>query len=67
MSKVLPVPLTKLIAWVWVSLPQAHSRVSNINFDIWIFLEGTLYITHEKLTKFFSIAAYVKGIAWAFN
>ena len=28
----------------WVSPPQAHSRVSNINFDIWFcFMEGDLY------------------------
>ena len=33
MSKVLPGPLTDLSAWV-VSAPKAHSRVSNINFDI---------------------------------
>jgi hypothetical protein len=26
-------PLTDISAW-WVSAPQAHSRVSNINFDI---------------------------------
>jgi uncharacterized membrane-anchored protein len=32
-SKVLPGPLTDISAW-WVSAPQAHSRVSNINFDI---------------------------------
>jgi hypothetical protein len=29
---------------VWVSAPQAHSRVSNINFDNWFFfMEGGLY------------------------
>ena len=27
-----------MYAPVWVSAPQAHSKVSNINFDIWIFL-----------------------------
>jgi hypothetical protein len=32
-SKVLAESLTDLSAW-WVSAPQAHSRVSNINFDI---------------------------------
>jgi len=32
-SKVLPRTLTDLSAW-WVSAPQAHSRVSNVNFDI---------------------------------
>ena len=30
--------------YVWVSAPLAHSRVSNINFDIWFFcFEGGLY------------------------
>jgi len=24
----------------WVSATQGHSRVSNINFDIWIFFGG---------------------------
>jgi hypothetical protein len=33
----------------WDNAPQAHSRVSTINFDIWI--EGTLYISLEKLPK----------------
>ena len=34
----------------WVSAPQAHSTVSNINFDMLIsFLGGTLKIFHEKL------------------
>jgi hypothetical protein len=33
----------------WDNAPQAHSRVSNINFDIWI--GGTLYISLEKLPK----------------
>jgi hypothetical protein len=32
-SKVFPGPLTDLNAW-WVYAPQAHNRVSNINFDI---------------------------------
>ena len=32
-----------------VSAPQAHSIVSNINFDIWIFFLGTRWISHEKL------------------
>jgi hypothetical protein len=28
----------------WVSAPQAHSRMSNISFDIWFFfMEGCLY------------------------
>ena len=33
-SKVFPGPLIDISAW-WVSAHQAHSRVSNINFDIW--------------------------------
>ena len=34
----------------WDSPTQAHSRVSNINFDIWnFFWERGLYISHEKL------------------
>ena len=33
----------------WDSEPQAHSRLSNINFDIWIW-EG-LCISHEQLPK----------------
>ena len=33
----------------WDNAPQAHSRVSNINFDILI--GGTLCIFHEKLPK----------------
>ena len=32
---------------MWDSAPQSHSRVSNINFDIW----GTLYISDEKIPK----------------
>jgi hypothetical protein len=37
----------------WVSAPQAHSRVSNINFDIEKkFMEGgSLLISHEKYIK----------------
>jgi hypothetical protein len=37
----------------WVCAPQAHSRVSNINFDIWIFFCGgaSLWISHEKYIK----------------
>ena len=30
--------------------PRAHSRMSNIDFDIWIWVE-TLYIFHEQLMK----------------
>ena len=49
LSKELPGPLTDWSAgWVY-----AHSRVSNINFDIWIyFVEGgSLLISHEKYIK----------------
>ena len=37
----------------WVSAPEAHSRVSNINFIIIIFFYGggSLYISHEKYIK----------------
>jgi hypothetical protein len=35
---------------MWDNVPQAHSRVPKINFDIWI-SGGTLYISHEKLPK----------------
>jgi hypothetical protein len=33
--------------------PQAHNRVSNINFDIWktIVERGSLLISHEKYIK----------------
>jgi hypothetical protein len=51
-SNVLPGLLTDLSAWVG-SAPQAHSRVSNINFDNLIFFVewGSLYISHEKYIK----------------
>jgi hypothetical protein len=37
----------------WVSAPQAHSRVSNINFNIWNCFYGgwSLWISHEKYIK----------------
>ena len=37
----------------WVSAPQSHSRVSNINFDFWIFFcgGGSLWISHDKYIK----------------
>jgi hypothetical protein len=48
-SRVLPEPLTDIGSWVEFCTFQAHSRLSNINFDIWIFLlEETLYISDEK-------------------
>jgi hypothetical protein len=34
---------------VWLSAPQAHSRVSNINFGILIFVGETLLTSHEYL------------------
>jgi len=49
-SKALPRPLTDLSAW-WDYAPQAYSRLSNINFDIWICFEGGLKITHKKISK----------------
>jgi 1,4-alpha-glucan branching enzyme len=49
MSKLLSGPLTDFSAWVG-SAPQAHSRVSNINFDILKkkIGEGGLYKYHMK-------------------
>ena len=35
----------------WDHAPQAHSTVSNINFDISIGGGGNLHISHAKLTK----------------
>ena len=55
-SRVLPEPLTDIGAWVAFCTFQAHSRLSNIYFDICIFFLGeTLYISHENFqqtTKF---------------
>ena len=34
---------------VWIFAPQAYSRVSNINIDIWNYFGGTLYISDGKL------------------
>jgi hypothetical protein len=42
----------------WDNAPQAHSRVSTINFDIWI--EGTLYISLEKLPKDGKVLCHLK-------
>jgi hypothetical protein len=37
---------------MWDNAPQAHSRVSNINYDIWKkIVEGSLKISHEKYIK----------------
>ena len=47
--KVLPGSLIDLIAG-WDYAPQVHSRVSKINFVIWLF-GGTLSISHEKSPK----------------
>jgi hypothetical protein len=56
----------------WDNAPQAHSRVSNINSDIWKkIVEGGLYkypmknIT--KTAKFLPNFGKVKGIARVFN
>jgi hypothetical protein len=35
----------------WDNAPQSHSRVSNINFDTWIWGGGRLYISHEHIQK----------------
>jgi hypothetical protein len=47
---------------VWVSAPQSHSRVSNINFDIWILLcgVGSLLISHEKYIKDGKVLAHLR-------
>jgi hypothetical protein len=55
-----------------VSAPQAHSRVSNINIDIWIFFcAGGLYKYPMKnilrTAKFLLTWVSVKGIVWAFT
>ena len=48
----------------WVSAPQAHSRVSNINFDISILLcgGGSLQISHGKNIKDGKVLDH-----WGFN
>ena len=46
----------------WVSAPQAHSRVSNINFDIWKQIYGgggSIYIFHEKYIKDGKVLAHL--------
>jgi hypothetical protein len=53
----------------WDNAPQAHSRVSNINFDIWIWgdpLHIPLKITEGRQSSF-PLGVYVEGIARAFN
>ena len=42
----------------WNNTPQSHSRVSNINFDIWIW-GGTLWISLEKLPKHGKVLCYL--------
>ena len=44
-----------------VSAPQAQSRVSNINFDIWIFFCGgeSLWISHQKYIKDGKVLAHL--------
>jgi hypothetical protein len=56
----------------WDNAPQAHSRVSNINFDIWKkIVEGGLYEyaiqNISRTAKFLPTLGYVKGIARVFN
>ena len=56
----------------WDNAPQAHSRVSNTNFDIWKKLwRGGLYKYSIKnmssTAKFLPTFVYVKGIARVFN
>jgi hypothetical protein len=56
-SRVFPEPLTDIGAWVEFCTLQAHSRLSNINFDIWILLLGEPYIypmkNFQQTKKFF--------------
>jgi hypothetical protein len=57
-SNVLPgLKLTEVTGWD--SAPQAHSRVSDIDFDIWILGEGALYIFHEKLSKYGKVLSHL--------
>jgi hypothetical protein len=59
MSNVLPGPLTNLSAWVGFCT-STHSRVANINFDIWIVLGGSyeyLMKNYQLTAKFFLIWA----------
>jgi hypothetical protein len=56
----------------WDNAPQAHSRVSNINFDIWKqIVEGCLYKYPMKnisrTAKFLPIFGKVKSIFRVFN
>jgi hypothetical protein len=56
-----------LLTWVyvWNSSPYFHSRVSNINFDIWIVLGPYTYPmkNYRRTVKVFA----TRGIARAFN
>ena len=57
---------------MWHNAPQAHSRVSNINFDILKqIVEGGLYKYPKqnisRTAKFLPTLGYVKGIARVFN
>jgi hypothetical protein len=56
----------------WVSAPQVHSRVSNINFNIWIFFSIGVSINIPmknilRTAKFLHTWVSVKGIVWAFT
>jgi hypothetical protein len=56
----------------WVSAPQFHSRVSNINFNIWIFFSIGVSINIPmknilRTAKFLHTWVSVKGIVWAFT
>ena len=56
----------------WDNAPQAHSRVSNINSDIWKkIVEGDLYKypikNISRTAKFLPTFGQVKGIARVFN
>ena len=46
---------------VWVSAPQSHSRLSNINFDIRFFCfgGGSLLIFNEKYIKDDKVLAHL--------
>ena len=49
----------------WVSAPQAHSRVSNINFDILIIFcgGGSLLISYEKDIKVGTVLVHLGFIS----
>jgi hypothetical protein len=45
----------------WENAPQAHSRVSNINFDIWIWGDGN---TFELMTEWQTTLPSFVNFSW---